>query len=95
MININLVNIVHVKNGNESLMREVVEAAVGQRAKIVATGEWETSARVIPNPVESLDTYSGVSARPLKDKIFMRMRDRIEVALRPFAYYKIIQYADY
>ena len=57
-------------------MREVVEEAVTKRARVVATGEWETAIRGIPNPVESLATYSSVSALPLEEKMFIRMRER-------------------
>ena len=65
-----------IKNGSETLMREVVEEAVTKRARVVATGEWETAIRGIPNPVESLATYSSVSALPLEEKMFIRMRER-------------------
>ena len=39
-------------------MRLVVEEAINKRAKIVATGDWEPTVRGIPNPIESLGSYS-------------------------------------
>ena len=68
-----------IKNESETLIREVVQEAVTKRAKVVATGEWETSIRGIPNPVESLATYSSVTALSMKDRMFLRMRERLEV----------------
>ncbi len=49
---------------------------MAKRAKIVATGEWETAIRGIANPLESLAAYSGVTALPVEEKMFIRMRER-------------------
>ena len=68
-----------IKNESETLIREVVQEAVTKRAKVVATGEWETSTRGIPNPVKSLAAYSSVTALSMKDRMFLRMRERLEV----------------
>ena len=54
----------------------MVEDAVTKRARVVATGELETAIRGIPNPLESLATYSAVSTLPMEEKMFIRMRER-------------------
>ena len=53
-------------------MREVVKEAVAKRAKIVATGEWETASRGLPNPVESLGSCSKETAVTVEDKMLTR-----------------------
>ena len=52
-------------------MRLVVEEAINKRAKIVATGDWETSVRGIPNPVESLGSYSRVERSTHSSRFMM------------------------